>query len=117
MRAPDWAAAVEIGERAGELEHPVIAPRGETQTFGRFAQQAKVRVCDLLDQMGRGGCVAGDAVKAKIGIARKLDAARGGDPRRPRPILRAAAASSDRPQRPQGPRSGGSWLESHRARQ
>jgi hypothetical protein len=84
MRAPDPASAVEISERAGELEHPVIAARRKTQTFGRLAQQAKTGVVcfrDLLDQIGRRGRVAGDAVEAEIGVARKLNLARGGDPR------------------------------------
>ena len=56
MGAPRRAAAVEVGERAGELEHPMIAARREAQPLGGVAQQRQagsVRLRDLLDDARR----------------------------------------------------------------
>ena len=59
--------AVEIGQRARQLQNAMIAPRGQTQTLGRLAHQRGPRPVqrgDRLDDIGGRGRVAGDARQA-----------------------------------------------------
>ncbi len=74
MDAADRAAAVEIGERAGELEHPVIAARGKPEPLGGVAHQAQARIVgvgDRFDEARRRGGVAGHGLVAEFGVARE----------------------------------------------
>ncbi len=72
------AAAIEVGEGAGEFQHPVITARGEAQPLGGVAherQPRRVRVRDLLDDAGRSAGVADNALEFEFGVAGELDLA------------------------------------------
>src|SRR5215212_11040631 len=50
--------AVEVGQRAGDLQDPVEAPGGQTHRVGRVADQGEpvgVRAGDLFEERGRAG--------------------------------------------------------------
>ena len=82
MRAAHGGGTVEVGDGAGELQHPVIAARRKGEAFGGFAHQglrAGVGRGQFLDRARRRGGVGGDAGKADRGIALGLLGALGGD--------------------------------------
>ena len=79
MRAAHGPAAVEIAERPGELQHPMIASRGQPHAFGGVAQQAErggVGFGDLLHRARRRRRISGDAIETQRAIALDLDRAR-----------------------------------------
>src|SRR3954464_14642950 len=74
--------AVEIGERAGDLEDAVEAAGREPHGVGRLAHEGEavpVGTGDLLDQRRRAGGVGGDALDAERGEALRLHPPRRGD--------------------------------------
>jgi hypothetical protein len=68
MHAADLLGAVEIGERARDPEHPVIAARREMHGIGGVAQQCKpagIGACHFLQERAIGGGVAADGSSRK----------------------------------------------------
>ena len=60
MHAPDLLGAIEVGERARDAEHTMIAACGEPHRVGGVAQErepACVRPCDVLEDGTCGGRV------------------------------------------------------------
>ena len=79
MQPADLFGAIEVGERAGNPQHAVIAARRQAHGLGRVAQQLlalRVRVCDLFQQRGGRLGVGADLRKAGLGLAGELDVAR-----------------------------------------
>ena len=84
MQPADFLRAVEVGERARDAQHAVIAARGQPHGLGGIAQQLlalRVGLCDLLQQRGRRFGIGADMRQAGCRITRELDVARGRDAR------------------------------------
>src|SRR6266571_3827295 len=82
--ATDVFRAVEVGERARDAQHAVIAARGEPHRLGGVAQQFQpggVRLGDLLEHGALRLRVGAHARKPERGVAFYLHLARGGDAR------------------------------------
>jgi hypothetical protein len=79
MNPSDVLLALEIGERARDLDDAVIAARGETQPVGGVAHKRKSRLiglCHLVEHARRAGRVGQGAFEAMRPIALDLALAR-----------------------------------------
>ena len=83
MQAPDLRGAVEIGEGAGQFQHPMIAARREAHALGGVPQQGEARRVEgrrIFDHArGRGG-VGGHPGQAHGAVALPLKGSGDGDP-------------------------------------
>jgi len=80
MQPADFVGSVEIGQRARDAQHAVIAARRQPHGFGRIAQQLCARsvgLGDLLQQRGRCLRIGADVRQAGGRVTRQLDVARG----------------------------------------
>jgi hypothetical protein len=84
MQAADRLAAVEIGERARDPQHAMIAARRQAHGLGGIAQQfgaLRVGLRDGLQHRGRCFGIGADPRQSARRVARPLDIARRGDAR------------------------------------
>ena len=75
--------AVEVGDRAGDPQHPVVAARGQVHALGRAQQQlaaAGVGRRDLVEQLALDLGVGAQLGARRAGEALGLELARAGDP-------------------------------------
>ena len=80
MDAPDLLGAVEIGMRAHDTQHSVIAARGEPHRLGGVAQKRQARLVwprDILEHRPRNTRI-GACVEPERGIAPGLHLATAG---------------------------------------
>ena len=80
MHAADFVGAVEIGERARDPQHAMIAARREPHRVGGFAQQreaARVRPGHIFQHRARDRRIAADVRQSDRGITRGLPLAGG----------------------------------------
>ena len=71
MQPADLISTVEVRERAGDAEHPVIAPRRQTHAFGGLAQQLQalcIRLRNVFQHRGRSFGVGPDIRESNRGI-------------------------------------------------
>src|SRR5579859_3594669 len=82
MQPGDVVGAVEIGERAGDAQHAMIAARGKAHGLGGIAQQflaLRVGLGDVFQQRSRRFRVGADVRQAGLRVTLELDVARGRD--------------------------------------
>ena len=85
MGTRDRLGAIEIGDRARELQHAMEAARAQREAIGGFPDQGRsgaVELCDILDDRGGRRRICHDILQTKRFITGALQRAGGRDPRR-----------------------------------
>ena len=74
MAAGDDRGAVDIGQGAGDAQHPVIAPRGQAQPFGRPGEERAARLLRRSDLVEQRAVSIGIGADAALGRQRRVSA-------------------------------------------